>query len=74
MPPLTRRRPLLRAAMAGAVGYAAGRHSPRRARAADSPVPETERIQTLEKLKSLRDSGVLTEEQFNREKERILGE
>lgn len=98
--PLLRRRPLLRGAMVGGVGYAAGRRAAARAQqeadqtaasaqtqepqpappAAAPPQPapvgmsEMERIDALEKLKSLRDSGVLTEEQFQRERQRILGD
>ena len=32
------------------------------------------KYESLEKLKSLLDSGILTQEEFNREKEKILGE
>jgi hypothetical protein len=57
---LLRRRPLLRAAMAGGVGYAAGRLAVRSAR-----------VEALVKLKDLFESGVLTEEQYEAERMRL---
>jgi membrane protease subunit (stomatin/prohibitin family) len=99
--PLMRRRPLLRAAMVGGAGYAAGKHMQRKseheaeqdaqiqatqqqpppAQQAAAPPPaappsqemnEAERIDALKKLKDLLDSGVLTQEQFDAEKAKLL--
>lgn len=89
--PLVRRRPLLRAAMVGGAGYAAGK---RRANAEEheaeqdaaiqqaQPAPaaapagggmsEMDRIDALKKLGELHDSGVLTDEQFEAEKEKLI--
>jgi hypothetical protein len=80
--PLMRRRPLMRAAMVGGAGYAAGKHQEAGAEAqaeapAQAPAPATPatseagRIDALTKLKSLLDSGVLTEEQFESERARL---
>ena len=83
--PLIRRRPLLRAAMVGGAGYAVGkRHeasvqeqaqpaaAPAAAPAASAaPSSESERIDTLTKLKGLLDSGVLTQEQYDSERQRL---
>jgi Short C-terminal domain len=57
---LLRRRPLLRAAMAGGVGYAVGRLAVRSAR-----------VDALVKLKDLFESGVLTREQYEAERRRL---
>jgi Short C-terminal domain len=89
--PLVRRRPLVRAAMVGGAGYAAGK---RRARAQEQEAPqaaqpppqqvqesaqgggggmsEMDRIDALKKLGELHDSGVLTDEQFEAEKEKLI--
>ena len=66
------RRPLLRAAMIGGVGYAgyqAGKHVD--ARQAEPP-SDADRYETLSKLKELLDSGVLTQEEFDNEKRQVL--
>jgi hypothetical protein len=42
--------------------------------AAPAPMSESERIDALTKLKDLHDSGVLTEEQFESEKSKLLQE
>jgi Short C-terminal domain len=55
-----RRRPLLRAAMAGGVGYAVGRLAVR-----------SDRVDALVKLKDLFESGVLTREQYEAERRRL---
>jgi Short C-terminal domain len=83
--PLLRRRPLMRAAMVGGAGYEIGkRHhasaevatpsAPTQAAVAD-PVPDAasdeSRIDALTKLKSLLDSGVLTQEQYEAEHARL---
>ncbi len=91
--PLVRRRPLLRAAMVGGAGYAAGK---RRAQAQEHEavqdaeiqqtqappeapaqgggggMSEVDRLDALKKLGELHDSGVLTDEQFEAEKEKLL--
>ena len=92
MPLLRRRRPLLRAAMVGGAGYAAGKHrargrsrghpqaaapqqtSGRRdlAQAGGGAMSEMDRIDALKKLGDLHDSGVLTDEQFEAEKEKLI--
>ncbi len=86
MPLIGRRRPLLRAAMVGGAGYAVGKRAAAGQEAqeptapapaapaseAASPSSETERIEALTKLKGLLDSGVLTEEQYEAEKQKLL--
>jgi Short C-terminal domain len=85
--PLLRRRPLARAAMVGGAGYAIGkRRAASEAQAPPEQAPpqpapaaapaggqssETERIEALTKLKSLLDSGVLTQEQYESERQRL---
>jgi hypothetical protein len=94
-----RRRPLLRGAMVGGVGYMAGKAGANRAaqeqsqeqrlaemesqQAAPPPPPPPPpgppaggstggAIEQLKQLGELRDSGVLTAEEFEREKQKIL--
>ncbi len=78
---LIRRRPLLRAGMAGGAGYAIGsrrergfeaRATPPAARDGARPARAARpRIEALTKLKGLRDAGVLTEEQYESERRRL---
>jgi hypothetical protein len=94
---MRRRRPILRGAMVGGVGYMAGKSSANRAAQETSQeqrIADVEGQQaaaagaapsqpaaaagggTLEQLKQLgelRDSGVLTPEEFEREKQKVLG-
>ena len=85
--PLMRRRPLMRAAMVGGAGYVAGKHMSQNrqqdeaqdqpeAPAAQQPAApvtsEADRVEALTKLKTLLDSGVLTQEQFDAEREKLL--
>lgn len=91
-----RRRPLLRGAMVGGVGYMAGKAGAKRAARESSqeerignlegsetapPQPATTTVpaaagpSTIEQLKQLgelRDSGVLTPEEFESEKQKLL--
>jgi Short C-terminal domain len=96
---MRRRRPLLRGAMVGGVGYMAGKAGANRAaqeqsqeqrlaemesqqHAAAPPPPPPPgppaggasggTIEQLKQLGELRDSGVLTAEEFEREKQKIL--
>jgi hypothetical protein len=78
-----RRRPLARAAVVGGAGYAIGK---RRARAEqedayyeDQAPPEQDAgglgddaIHELEKLAQLKDKGILTQEEFDEQKAKIL--
>lgn len=89
--PLLRRRPLLRAAMVGGAGYAAGKHRAQRQEAQGAAPPEQaqglgssqsgggaggmsemDRIDALKKLGELHDSGVLTDDQFEAEREKLI--
>ncbi len=87
--PLVRRRPLLRAAMVGGAGYAAGKRRAQRqeaqgaapaeqtqdpgaAQSGGGGMSEMDRIDALKKLGELHDSGVLTDEQFEAEKEKLI--
>ena len=91
--PLVRRRPLLRAAMVGGAGYAAGKHRARmqdeQAQQAAPPqgmqqshpgsapsrggeMSQMDRIDALKKLGELHDSGVLSDEEFEAEKEKLI--
>ena len=70
------RRPLTRAAMVGGAGYEIGRRQEvGESAAAPEPVEdaasEANRIDALTKLKSLRDDGVLTQEQYDSERARL---
>jgi hypothetical protein len=91
-----RRRPLLRGAMVGGVGYMAGKAGANRAaretsqeerigslegsqasppQSAATTTPAAAGPSTIEQLKQLgelRDSGVLTPEEFEREKQKLL--
>jgi hypothetical protein len=86
-----RRRPLMRAAMLGGVGYTAYRVGQSRQEQATqqqgaqpeaapqpegAPQPETrsatDRVDALSKLKELLDSGALSQEEFDAEKQRLL--
>jgi hypothetical protein len=87
---MRRRRPLLRGAMVGGVGYMAGKAGANRAAresseggqapaaappAAAPPAAAPAGASTIEQLKQLgelRDSGVLTPEEFEREKQKLL--
>jgi Short C-terminal domain len=95
---MRRRRPLMRGAMVGGVGYMAGKAGANRAaqeqsqeqrlaemesqqQAAAPPPPPPgppagsgsgSAIEQLKQLGELRDSGVLTAEEFEREKQKIL--
>ena len=85
---LRRRRPLARAAMVGGAGYVAGRRMAAREEheanqderlgqvqqtpSAPSPLSQTDRIEALTKLKGLLDSGVLSQDEFNAEKQKLL--
>lgn len=85
---LRRRRPLLRAAAVGGAGYLAGKKMGERSGAADPgydepaaaapppPAPASgmsdDSIARLKQLAELRDQGVLTEEEFNAEKQKVL--
>jgi hypothetical protein len=95
---MRRRRPILRGAMVGGMGYMAGKAGANRAAregAQEQRIADVESQQTttggaagagqpaapaaggtLEQLKQLgelRDSGVLTPEEFEREKQKVLG-
>lgn len=100
MPLIGRRRPLMRAAMVGGVGYMAGKkraegqereatqneeiaqlQQQQAAPAQQAPPPqqaaapvtsEADRIEALTKLKGLLDDGVLTQEQYEAERQKLL--
>jgi hypothetical protein len=92
---MRRRRPLLRGAMVGGVGYMAGKAGANRASQESSqeqrlaelesqqapssapppaaaPAAGGNVVEQLKQLGELRDSGVLTPEEFEREKQKIL--
>ncbi len=92
---MRRRRPLMRGAMVGGMGYMAGKAGANRAAqeasqeqrlagvegqqaAASAPPPAAAPaaggtvVEQLKQLGELRDSGVLTPEEFEREKQKIL--
>jgi membrane protease subunit (stomatin/prohibitin family) len=92
---MRRRRPLLRGAMVGGVGYMAGKAGANRAAqessqeqriegvesgqaaappaaAAPAAPPPASTIEQLKQLGELRDSGVLTPAEFEREKQKLL--
>lgn len=84
--PFRRRRPLLRAAAVGGVGYAAGKRGAKAAGEEPDPnAPADEQpeaaaaapsadqsMEQLTKLKELLDSGVLTQAEFDAQKQKIL--
>jgi Short C-terminal domain len=88
---IRRRRPIMRGAMVGGIGYMAGKAGAKRAAqespqgmeggqppaaapaAATAPPPAAgSKIEQLKQLGELRDSGVLTPDEFEREKQKIL--
>jgi hypothetical protein len=92
---MRRRRPLMRGAMVGGVGYMAGKAGANRAAQESSqeqrlaevesqqaqpsasppaaaPAAGGSVVEQLKQLGELRDSGVLTPEEFEREKQKIL--
>ena len=72
--PLSRRRPLIRAAMVGGAGYEIGKRHDGGGPASESvddAASEANRIDALTKLKSLLDDGVLTQEQYDSEHARL---
>jgi hypothetical protein len=92
---MRRRRPLMRGAMVGGIGYMAGKAGARRAAQGSSqeqgvgnlegsqptaapPAPPaaapagSSTIEQLKQLGELRDSGVLTPDEFEREKQKLL--
>jgi len=81
---MMRRRPLLRTAAIGGAGYLAGKNAaknaqpnipapaPQPAAAAPGPPPAADRLEQLKQLGELHQAGVLTEEEFQKEKQRIL--
>lgn len=82
---MMRRRPLLRMAAIGGAGYLAGKSAAQKAQpsipaetpppaaVAPQPVPAADRITQLQQLGELRQAGTLTDEEFQKEKQRILG-
>jgi hypothetical protein len=97
MPLVGRRRPLMRAAMVGGAGYAAGKRRarteqheydqdaaigqqapppaaapPQAAAPAPAAMSEADRIQALKNLKELLDTGVLTQAEFDAQKQKLL--
>jgi hypothetical protein len=73
---LIRRRPLLRAAAVGGIGYAsyrAGKSAAAQAAPQQAiPASQTEKINALTELKSLLDSGAVTQAEFDRAKKGLL--
>lgn len=87
---IRRRRPIMRGAMVGGLGYMAGKAGAKRAAqessqgmeggqpptaapaAAAAPPAAGSNIEQLKQLGELRDSGVLTPDEFEREKQKIL--
>lgn len=83
---LRRRRPILRGAMVGGIGYAAGKAAANRSGGAESQeqrlagsegqpataTPSGGMAEQLEQLGKLRDTGVLTPEEFDRAKQKII--
>jgi len=89
---IRRRRPLMRGAMVGGIGYMAGKSGANRAMressqeqriesleggqapaAAPAAAPTTgSTIEQLKQLGELRDSGVLSPDEFEREKQKLL--
>ena len=69
--------------MLGGVGFQVGLDEARRkqieaerraaARAAQAPAPRPDIVEQLKDLKALRDDGVLTPEEFQRAKRKVLG-
>ena len=85
--PLRRRRPLRRAAVTGAVGYAAYNKGKQSGAQEAQPPPQTtpppeakesepsrlEAYEEIAKLGELKEKGLLTDAEFEREKQRLLG-
>lgn len=85
--PLRRRRPVRRAAVTGAVGYAAYNKGRKSAASEAQPPPQSppppaakepksnrlEVYEKIAKLGELKEKGLLTDAEFEREKEHLLG-
>jgi hypothetical protein len=73
---MRRRRPLLRAAAVGGGAYMMGkRRAGTEQPEADAPAPPADQSQVLDQLKQLgqlHDQGVLTDEEFDQQKGRLL--
>ena len=76
---LRRRRPLLRGAAVGAAGYAIGKRAQRgqEDELEDEGEPEStaisdSEIEELRKLAQLKDEGILTDEEFEAQKQKLL--
>ena len=73
---MRRRRPLLRAAMVGGVASHAGTTGEQAASAGSTPASPTAlsdaAIAQLEELARLKDAGVLTQEEFDVQKQQLL--
>ena len=80
MSPLRRRRPVRRTAVVGGAAYAGKKYGERKGKQG-SPDPEdrpqpsdtADTLEQLKKLGELRDSGVLTDEEFEAQKRKIPG-
>ena len=80
MSPMRRRRPVRRAAVVGGAAYAGKKAGERKGAressdAGDQPpaAGPDDTLEQLKKLGELRDSGVLTDEEFEEQKRKILG-
>ena len=85
--PMMRRRPLLRAAAVGGGAYMAGKRraraeQPAEPMAAPSPAPapppqsgglSPEAMEQLKSLAQLHDQGILTDQEFDQQKAKVLG-
>jgi hypothetical protein len=89
---MRRRRPLMRAAMVGGVGYAAGRHGQRAGEREDdqeqrleqlessqgppavppAPAPAPDLVGRLKELAELKESGALSQQEFDAAKAKLL--
>ena len=79
---MRRRRPLMRAAMVGGVAYHAGKKFEQQRTAAPAPAAASAApagglsdaaIAQLKELAQLKDTGVLTQEEFDAQKAQLLG-
>jgi hypothetical protein len=77
---IRRRRPLMRAAMVGGVAYHAGKKVGQQPASAPAPAPAAPAvvlsdaaIAQLKELAGLKDTGVLTQEEFDAQKAQLLG-
>jgi putative oligomerization/nucleic acid binding protein len=69
---MRRRRPLLRAAAVGGAGYVAGKRRAQPAPPQPGPALTPAEMEQLQSLAQLHDQGILTDQEFDQQKAKVL--